>query len=91
MIERRDAELVARLDVSVIVEQQRRDIDVASLNSTVQCSEAVVVGSVDVGAVRNQSLDFAECAECSRENERRIAFLVAFVDIRIASNDFNFL
>ena len=92
MIERRGAVLVvARLDVSVIVEQQRSNIDVTFLNSAMQCSKAGVIGSVDVGAVRNQLLDFAEFAECSRENERRKAILVAFVDIRIASNDFDFL
>ena len=91
MIVRRDAELVARFDVSVVVEQQRSDIDVASLNGAMQCSYAVVVGSVDVGAMRNQSLDFAEFAEPSRNYERRRAILAPFVDIRIASNHFDFL
>jgi hypothetical protein len=62
MNERRVADLVARLDVGVVVEQQRSDIDVAFFNGTMQCSVAVVVGSVDVGAVRNQSLDVAEFA-----------------------------
>ena len=91
MIERRVAILDARLDVSVVVEQQRSDIDVADLSSNIHCSMAVVADSVDVGAMRNQSLDFAEFAEPSRQHERRIAALVAFVDIRIASNDFDFL
>ena len=91
MIERRDAVLVARLDVSVVVEQQRSNSDVAFLNGAMQCSTHVVVGSVDVGAMRNQSLHFAELAVICRPHERRIAFLVAFVDIRIASNDFDFL
>ena len=91
MIEWRGAELVARLDVSVVVEQQRSDVDVTFLNGAMQCSEAVVVGSVDVGAMRNQSLDFAEFAVECRIHERCKAALVAFVDIRIASNDFDFL
>ena len=91
MIERCEAESVARLDVSVVVEQQRRDIDVAMLNGAMQCSYAVVVDSVDVGAMRNQSLDFAEFAVQCCQNERRHAKLVAIVDIRIASSDFDFL
>ena len=91
MPERRGAEIVARLDVSVVVEQQRNDIDAASLNSTMQYSATVVVGSVDVGAMRNQPLDFAKFAVNYRPNNLRIAALVAFVHIRIASNDFDFV
>ena len=91
MIERCDAKVVARLDVSVVVEQQLSEIDVTFLNGTMQCSEAVVVRSVDVGALRNQSLDFAEFALKCRIHERRIVILIAFVDIRIVTNDFDFL
>ena len=63
----------------------------ASFNSAMQCSTHVVVGCVNVGALRNQSLDFAEFAVQSHNDERRRAKLVAIVDIRIASNDFDFL
>ena len=62
----------------------------AVVNGIVQRSEAAVVDCIDVGAMRNQSLDFAKLAVECRPNERRIAFLVAFVDICIASNDFDF-
>ena len=89
--ERRVAVHDARLDVSVIVEQQRSNIDVTFTNSTMQCSAAVVVGGVDVGAVRNQSFDFVEFAADCRQHERRHAVLVAFVEIRIALRDFDFL
>ena len=89
--ERRVAALAVRLDVSVVVEQQRSNIDVTFNDGTMQCSTAVVDRRVDVGAMRNQSLDFAEFALRCRQNERRKAKLVAFVDIRIASSDSDFL
>ncbi len=91
MTERRVDDLLGRFDVSVIVEQQRSDVDVASFDRCEQCSQAVFVHGVDVGAVREQSFDVAEFAAECRIDERRIALFVALVDIGIALRDFDFL